>query len=332
VGQYYSGGDIPPPSLLVYSGKGMHAKWLLKTCLPRGALPRWNACQRYLGVRLKLLGADSNARDASRVLRLISTVNSKSGEICRLVHVESCLDGQPIRYDFEKLAELLLPRSRQEARERQKTYKSHGQSKRRQDRTRIGVFCGRQLAWDRLNDLRKLASMRGGVGEGQRMKFLFWCINFLLLSGVTSSFDMYREARTLVQELAPGWRDYRSQELMTLYAKAKQHEAGKKIDFNGKKYSPLYTPTTQKLIDIFEITAKEQHMLKTIISAEVKGGRRALKTKDQRRASGVLSREAYLVEPKAKRLKALELRSQGMSIRLIAEVLNRVLPRFHGRL
>ncbi|WP_334170178.1 hypothetical protein [Zoogloea sp.] len=72
---------IPTPSLLVYSGRGIQAKWLLDGTLPRQALPRWNACQRYLVDRLSGLGADPQAKDASRVLRLVSTVNTKSGDV-----------------------------------------------------------------------------------------------------------------------------------------------------------------------------------------------------------------------------------------------------------
>ncbi|MEE5071740.1 hypothetical protein V2J79_21125 [Pseudomonas alliivorans] len=40
---------VPAPSLLIYSGRGIQAKWLLEGTIPRQALPRWNACQRYLG-------------------------------------------------------------------------------------------------------------------------------------------------------------------------------------------------------------------------------------------------------------------------------------------
>ncbi|QTZ89689.1 hypothetical protein GQ627_0ndm00273 (plasmid) [Klebsiella pneumoniae] len=41
----------------------------------------------YLVDRLLPLGADRQAKDASRVLRMVDTVNQKSGEICRVVHV-----------------------------------------------------------------------------------------------------------------------------------------------------------------------------------------------------------------------------------------------------
>ncbi|MBD4921508.1 replication protein, partial [Xanthomonas citri pv. citri] len=52
------------------------------------------------------------AKDASRVLRLVNTVNTKSGNVCRVVHIETGQDGEPIRYGFEYLAEALLPVAR----------------------------------------------------------------------------------------------------------------------------------------------------------------------------------------------------------------------------
>jgi hypothetical protein len=57
---------------------------------------------------------------------------------------------------------------------------------------------------------------------------------------------MYHEAAALARELDPRW-NYRSAELMTLYAKAKAHEAGEKVEFGGKQLSPLYTPKNDTL-------------------------------------------------------------------------------------
>lgn len=189
---YCSQEGIPLPSILVFSGRGIQAKWLLDGTLPRRALPRWNACQRYLIDRLSHLGADRQAKDASRVLRVVQTVNEKSGEICRVVHVENGSDGQPVRYNFEYLAEILLPVSRW------KIEQQHQERKERANRRQLKLlpgdktdnlhrFSGRQLAWHRLEDLRTLAKLRGGIQEGERMLYLFWYLNFLLLSGATKS-------------------------------------------------------------------------------------------------------------------------------------------------
>lgn len=282
---------LPPPSLIVYSGRGLQAKWLLEHAVPRQALPRWNACQKSLISALAPLGADPAAKDASRVLRLVTSVNSKSGEICRVVHIEPGEDGDPVRYPFEYLAEHLLPIARDEfvsekKRARAKLTVINGATA---PRRRLS---GRQLAWDRLNDLRSIMTMRGGAAEGERMLYLFWQLNFLLLSGATHSTRMYHEAATLANQIDAQW-SYKSQELSTLYHKAQAFNKGAKVVFNGKRYPALYTPTNSTLISTFEITDAEQGKLKTIISREMARERDRLRSEARRRKAGAVPRREY---------------------------------------
>lgn len=314
---------IPTPSLLVFSGRGIQAKWLLESAVPRPALPRWNACQRYLVDRLKEAGADVGAKDASRVLRLIDTVNTKSGEVCRVVHVESGADGQPVRYNFEYLAEVLLPVARwdiekqkqqRDEREKRKQLKLIGGGK----SDNLRGFSGRQLAWHRLEDLRTLMTLRGGVAEGDRMRHLHWQLNFLLLSGATNSRLMYQEAATLARAIDGAW-GHNSKELMTLYSKAKQFEAGEKVSFGDKEYPALYTPRNDTLINLFEITDDEQRELRTIISKGMAAERHRDRDTERRRAAGAVDRETYLKAASNKQAQAQELRAQGLSVRAIAE-------------
>lgn len=315
---------LPVPSILIYSGRGIQAKWLLEGTLPRQALPRWNACQRYLVDRLAHVGADPMAKDASRVLRTVETVNSKSGEVCRVVHVQSGNDGQPVRYNFEYLAETLLPAARWTI-EQQRQEQAESRTKKKPfllvpggKADNLRGFSGRQLAWDRLEDLRKLAELRGGVGEGSRMQHLFWRLNFLLLSGATNSKQMYHEAAALARELDPQWNS-RSKELMTLFSKAKAYEAGERISYAGKDYPPLYTPKNDTLINLFGISTDEQRQLKTIISTSVALERDRKRHELRRRAAGAVDRKSYLDAAKAKQAQAQILRSEGLSVRAIAK-------------
>jgi len=325
---YFCGEEgLPLPSVLIYSGRGIQAKWLLDGTIPRQALPRWNACQRYLVDRLAHVGADPMAKDASRVLRTVETVNSKSGEVCRVVHVQSSADGEPIRYNFEYLAEVLLPTARwtiEQQRQEQAEQRERRATKKpfrlvpggKADNLR--GFSGRQLAWDRLEDLRKLAELRGGVSEGSRMQHLFWRLNFLLLSGATNSKQMYHEAAALARELDPQWNS-RSKELMALFSKAKAYEAGEKISFGGKDYAPLYTPRNDTLINLFGITTDEQRQLKTIVSQAEAAERHRKREECRRRASGAVDRETYLEAANSKQAKAQSLRREGLSVRAIAK-------------
>ncbi|KLB75300.1 replication protein, partial [Xanthomonas euvesicatoria] len=92
-----------------------------------------------------------------------------------VVHVAHGPDGEPVRYGFEYMAEALLPVARWDIEQQRRD-----RAERRQLKLMPGGksdnlrgFSGRQLAWDRLEDLRTLAKLRGGVGQGERMQHLF---------------------------------------------------------------------------------------------------------------------------------------------------------------
>jgi hypothetical protein len=129
-------------------------------------------------------------------------------------------------------------------------------------------FSGRQLAWHRLEDLRTLAQLRGGVQEGWRILWMFWSLNFLLLSGATNSAQMFHEARALAREIGflEGWTEG---DLSSLYRKAQAFERGEAIEHGGREYPPLYTPKNQTLIEVFKITPDEERVLRTIISRDL---------------------------------------------------------------
>lgn len=323
---------IPQPSLIVYSGRGLQAKWLLEGTIPRQALPRWNACQRFLFERLASLGADPGAKDASRVLRLVNTVNSKSGQVCRVVYVNE-QNRTPMRYGFEYLCESLLPAARWDIEKSRKIKNSADRHQFKlidgEKKGNLRYFSGRQLAWDRLEDIRKLAEIRGGVVEGERMRHLFWRLNFLLLSGATNSSLMYHEAVALAKELDPSW-SYQSQELITLYKKAKLYEAGEKIEFGGKEYPPLYTPKNDTLINLFNISDDEQLKLKTIISKKIASERLRKRNEVKRRAVGMIERKVYIESANTKKNMVIQLRSNGLSASSISKYLNIPIRTIYG--
>ncbi len=296
---------IPQPSLILFSGRGLHAKWLLDSPLPRQALIRWNAVQKVLVEKLDLFGADPMAKDASRVLRIENTINTKNGERVRVLDVDPGQNG-PNRWCFEALCRELLPIDRQVLRAHHlKVVKSN------QNLKGLHAFSGRQLAWDRLQDLRTLTTLRGGVAEGERTVNLHWRLNFLLLSGATNSQEMYYEAAELAREFCPDWNVVKS-ELSTLFAKAKAFERGEKVTFGNKQYSPLYTPKNSHLIDLFGITDEEESKLKTIIGKDEKGRRNKSRLENRRRVAGVVDRATYEAQS-VSRLKPWE--AFGMSRR-----------------
>jgi len=284
---YCDSEGIPKPSLILYSGRGYQLKWLFTAAIPRTALPRWNLLQKTFIDKLIDLGADPVARDAARILRLDQTLNTKSGNRVELVYVAGS-DNDLLRYDFDFLCDSLFPLTRVELQEKREARKEYQTNKIAQPRKTSVFFSGKALAWSRLEDIRFLYQLRGGVPEGERMNNLFWRLNFLLLSRITNSRDMWFEAHALAREISPTW-NYEKAELSTLYSKAKAYERGERIEYNGKKYLPFYTPRNSTLLSLFHITSAEEKKLTTIISKEEHNLRRT----EKRRVQGRIPRMEY---------------------------------------
>jgi hypothetical protein len=71
---------MPAPSVVVYSGRGMHLYWLLEP-LASNALPVWQRIQNTLINALSGIGADPAARDCTRLLRVVGSKHRKTGAV-----------------------------------------------------------------------------------------------------------------------------------------------------------------------------------------------------------------------------------------------------------
>ena len=273
---------IPAPSLILFSGRGLQAKWLLDQAIGKASLPAWNQVQNGLIQILDNFGADNNAKDISRVLRLVRTVNTKSGEMVRIVDLSGTMDC-PARYDFEDLQEIIKIRFPEKKRVQPYTAKIL-------QFPNSQALANKKLNWDRLCDLQKLVSIRGGIKEGIREVMLFWQLNFLALYDPGK--DLWYEAQALASNIDSRWftdEIYKST-FTTLYRKASEIRAGVKYEYAGRQYSPGYTPRNQTLIDRFSISSKEEELLKTIITP----GEKVRRLREKRREAGAIPREKYI--------------------------------------
>ncbi len=71
--------DLPSPSLLTYSGHGIHAIWTFTQAIPRSEWQPVATKLQDLGARLEL-GADPITADAARILRVPGTLNFRDSE------------------------------------------------------------------------------------------------------------------------------------------------------------------------------------------------------------------------------------------------------------
>lgn len=301
---------IPRPSLIIYSGRGLQVKWFFETALPRMALPRWNIVEKVLVERFALCGADPQARDSARVLRLVQTVNTKSKQVCRPIWVNTDENGQPVRYDFEYFAECVLPIPRSMARQHVEKARQAAKTPRNDISRGLNI---ETLNWNRVEDLRTIVRLRSGMPEGMRMQMLFYTVNFLALSHQITPATFYFEAAAIAHEIDPMWT-IRSAELQTVYSKMKDYLAGKTLEFNGRTYPALYTPTNDTLINVFGITSEEQKQLKTIIDDTEQYRRKV----EGRRAGGMMSRFDYEDRAEQRRVQARLLSVKGYTSKQIA--------------
>jgi len=245
------------------------------------------------------LGADRKVRDVSRVLRIVHSINQKNRKRVEVIHVEWGDKDEARKYAFDDLAKFILPFSREQV----SVYRKHKVQLRLIDRGKPNVegllpFNPKKLAWDRLEDVRTLAKVRYG-GEvpsdsRERDEFLFWAVNFAALNlwGRTSRF--WHEAYQLAAELTPTLpKSEVSANLSTVWSKMQQMVSGEWIEFNGRKYPPLYTPRNATLIKRLCISEDEQRCLKTIIGKDLSRERDAARKREKRAEAGAASREEY---------------------------------------
>lgn len=333
--------NIPLPSLVIDSGQGLQVKWFHEK-LPRVALPRWEHLQAWLNQCLLDLGADVGAKDISRILRVVQTVNQKNGYPVRVLWQQTTGYTQDL-YSFNELIESVHQAHIANYR---LTPAPTKQPSRKISKAPVVQFNPRHafsedsLNWTRVCDLKKLIELRGGeMGDGLREPMAFYLCNHFALRYrhqlALNPLDAWPEFRSLCKSAAPHWDEARIREKTSnLYRLTRDDAEGKTVEFMGKEYRPLYTPKNTFLIDLFGITDTEQRQMLTIIGNDeynrresVRKAKPEYKAADRtyqeakRREAGAKPREEYLQEAEDKKQQAIRLHQQGYSVRKIAEAI-----------
>lgn len=290
---------LPLPSYIISSGRGLYLKWLFTDAVSAVNLVRWNALQNTLISLYHAIGADMAARDASRVLRVVGSTNSSAGgasvgpvwvggqrySFDDLSHAAAGVDLPEIKISTAieirkhqariKKLEQADPTTAVELAMQRRAVVDHLNNYATQREPFMLTGMGlQQLNWRRFVDLRDLSIARGGVQRGSRDLTLFWMGVFLAHSGIVTADNFEAE----MSELSSGFpgSDFKPMQdgsLSTLLDKVRAKQRGEKVVFEGQVYNSLYTPTNDKLIDIFEITPEEQVNLCTIINSDEKMAR-----------------------------------------------------------
>lgn len=293
--------NIPAPSYIANSGRGLYAKWVFESSVGDTLLPHWKILQRKLVGSFLEFGSDSSVTDTSRILRLLQTVNSKSGE-------SVFIERQGETHSFTDLYRSLSDVPQFKRTKSQEIIESgHGEAMRsgiklkardltgdksltnldalnqyseaRQpilmcDLTDDGKtiitskFSIETLNWARFLDLRDLVIARGGIDEGSRDVTLFWMITFLAHAKVINPANFWEEVGALLSgfPVSHSFRPTQDGSLGTIFKKICAQSNGEKIKMGSREYDPIYTSSNNNLISIFQISPDEERSMRTIIS------------------------------------------------------------------
>lgn len=286
----FYGSKIPEPNFLIDSGRGLYYVILIDP-VPSKVMPLWYAVQRYICNQLREFGADENALDPTRVLRVVGTVNSKSNS-----YVEF-LDMHNYKYTLREIQEEYLPEI-SEKREKKK-----GRPKKI-----LSLYTEYSLYHARILDIATICELRNYDVKGHRELILF-LYRYFTCCFIQDPDEALRKSL----ELNSMFR-----EPLTEREVIRDTKSAEKAYIDRK-----YKYTNAKLINILDITLEEQQHLKTIISSKEKYRRCAEEKKAKQRAkrrneNGLTNKQQELEELK---IKIRELKDKGNSIREIAKIL-----------
>ena len=232
----YFNQSIPIPNYVIDSGRGMYLIWLINS-VPSQALPLWKAVQEYLYKQLKEFGADRQALDATRILRVPGSINSKSKTVV------SILDEYDYIYDLREIQNGFLPE-----------LKPYEKKKGRPSQINF-IFRERSLYFGRIQDIIKLCELREYNLKGHREIILFLYRYYLC-----SFTEDTQKALNDVLELNSMFRQpLRENEVTRATMSAERCYLDKNKQYKYKN---------ETLIELLEINEEEQRYMKIIISNE----------------------------------------------------------------
>lgn len=288
-------GQIPVPNMLIDSGRGLYYIIFLENTMAE-ELPKWQLVEKYLYEKLKDLGADNKALDATRVLRVTGTVNSKNNSIVKVI------DTYDYQYTLDEIIENYIPEIIEDRKEKQKP---KGVRKKGRKKKFVSLFTLYKLYYTRFKDIKKLVEIRNYEMTGYREVTLFLLRYFM---------NVYHGDDDLVME--------EILEINNSFTEPLEKDEVFKATLSGatRATENVYKYSNDKLIKLLDITPLEQKQMATIISKSEKYYRNNKSRRDNRRnKEGLTKREADKLKNEER---ILELKRKKYTLKQISEKLN----------
>ena len=278
----YFGKNVPIPNLIIDSGRGLCLIWLIKK-VPSMALPLWKAAEEYLYKTLKEFGADRQALDATRILRVPGSINSKT-------HTEvKIIDNYDYLYELREIQNEYMPELSE------KVSKKRGGPKKVKY-----IYRERSLYYARLQDIIKLCELREYDLKGQRELILFLYRYYLcyFTEDIEKSLNDTLELNNMFRQ------PLREKEVVS---------ATKSAETVFKNQNKDYKYKNETLINLLQISDEEQREMKTIISKEEYKRRNneynKKKYREKLKKSGKITKEEQMSQ---RRTKIKDLLAKGL--------------------
>ena len=287
----YFNKTIPATNYILDSGRGLALIWLINK-VPSKALPLWKAIEEYLYNKLKEFGADRQALDATRILRVPGSINSKSKTVV------SIIDEYDYIYDLREIQKEFLPELKPKEKRKGRPKKINY------------VYRERSLYYARIHDITKLCELREYDLRGHREIILFLYRYYLC--------SFTEDTKKALEDVL---------ELNSMFiSPLKENEVIRATRSAEKCYldkNKEYKYKNETLIDLLEITEYEETQMSTIISkGEYKRRDRVYqKNKYQRKlkSEGKISEKEKLSQ---RRAKIKDLLAEGLKQKDICSQLN----------
>lgn len=263
---------MPAPSMVVFSGRGLHLYWLLRAT-PAKALPVWQRIQDVTLKTLSTIGADPACRDCTRVLRLSGTINSKNRAEARGL----MLTGQ--EWDLHSLADEILGPRRPGRPKASASISDFNAAAARSGRR--SVLAGSIYGWwyAVYRDLVRLVDLEYGnrLPEGYRDRLLF--LHAVALSWFAQPDAIESEILSVGRLIT----DFSDSEILGVMASVISRrnlaDQGHKIAWGGREVDPRYFFRASTLRDWIghDLLNKHAEQLRALAPAEIIKERKKLR-------------------------------------------------------
>lgn len=321
--------EIPEPNLVLIS-RGIQ----LFYTIDKGASPSlaWLAgyiTEQFIS-KLQHIGADSNAKDMSRVMRVPNSINERNNSVVKpyIWNDEA--------YTLQKLQAYCRPLDKFSSREGTKKKIARLPSN-------LALEQYYKTNYARRNDLLKLFELRNGDFTGCR-DFFIYILSYHQSLILDSEEDVFHAVKNDIKGIYTRDPKAKKDKVTDSWIRKTVRSAYKDAEgffnhFKANGYRVVYQTAdgvikpykTDNIIKMLNITEEEQRALSTLRSARIAKEQHAKYMRNKRRSEGVRPRQEYENERKQRKemlMKQIKkLREQGLKQKEIAEIVGISQPR-----